>query len=76
MHHPGSESKEAAAMPSMKGYHALKNLPEEKVTDKISRRILAGDQEMIVWSARADLLGAEGKDGVSSGQRHAGLRPG
>jgi quercetin dioxygenase-like cupin family protein len=36
-------------MPSMKGYHALANLPEEKVTDKISRRILAGDQEMIVW---------------------------
>ena len=36
-------------MPSMKGYHALKNLPEEKVTDKISRRVLAGDQEMVVW---------------------------
>jgi len=36
-------------MPSMKGFHALKNPPEEKVTDKISRRILVGDQEMIVW---------------------------
>ena len=36
-------------MPSMQGYHALKNLPEEKVTDKISRRILAGDKEMVVW---------------------------
>jgi quercetin dioxygenase-like cupin family protein len=36
-------------MPSMKGYHALKNLPEEKVTDKISRRVLTGDQEMVVW---------------------------
>ena len=36
-------------MPSMKGFHALKNLPEEKVTDKISRRILAGDKEMVVW---------------------------
>src|SRR4029453_14030268 len=36
-------------MPSMKGYHALKNLPEEKVTDKISRRVLVGDQEMVVW---------------------------
>src|SRR2546425_11950216 len=36
-------------MPSTKGFHALKNLPEEKVTDKISRRILVGDQEMIVW---------------------------
>jgi quercetin dioxygenase-like cupin family protein len=36
-------------MPSMKGYHALANLPEEKITDKISRRVLAGDQAMIVW---------------------------
>jgi len=36
-------------MASMHGYHALKNLPEEKVTDKISRRILAGDKEMVVW---------------------------
>jgi unsaturated pyranuronate lyase len=36
-------------MASMHGYHALKNLPEEKVTDKISRRILVGDKEMVVW---------------------------
>src|SRR6476659_744647 len=36
-------------MPSMKGYHALKNLPEEKITDKISRRVLVGDQQMVVW---------------------------
>ena len=36
-------------MPSMTGFHALRHLPEEKVTDKISRRVLAGDQEMIVW---------------------------
>ena len=36
-------------MPGMHGYHALKNLPEEKVTDKISRRILVGDKEMVVW---------------------------
>ena len=38
-------------MPSMKGFHALKHLPEEKVTDKISRRVLVGDQEMIVWGS-------------------------
>jgi quercetin dioxygenase-like cupin family protein len=31
------------------GFHALKDLPEEKVTDKITRRVLSGTQEMIVW---------------------------
>jgi quercetin dioxygenase-like cupin family protein len=36
-------------MPSTKGFEALAHLPEEKVTDKISRRILAGDKGMIVW---------------------------
>ena len=36
-------------MPVMTGFHALKDLPEEKVTDKITRRILVGDKEMIVW---------------------------
>jgi quercetin dioxygenase-like cupin family protein len=36
-------------MASMQGYHALKNLPEEKVTDKITRRVLTGDQGMMVW---------------------------
>jgi quercetin dioxygenase-like cupin family protein len=33
----------------MTGFHSLKNLPEEKVTDKITRRVLIGDKEMIVW---------------------------
>ena len=36
-------------MPSMKGYFALKDLPEEKITDTISRRMLVGDKEMVVW---------------------------
>jgi quercetin dioxygenase-like cupin family protein len=36
-------------MPSMRGFHALARLPEEKVTDKITRRVLVGDREMIVW---------------------------
>lgn len=36
-------------MPTMPGLHALKNLPEEKVTDTITRRILVGDKEMLVW---------------------------
>jgi len=33
----------------MKGYHALQRLPEEKVTDQITRRVLTGEQGMIVW---------------------------
>jgi len=36
-------------MPIVKGFSALKDLPEEKVTDKISRRVLAGEKEMVVW---------------------------
>jgi quercetin dioxygenase-like cupin family protein len=36
-------------MPMMTGFHSLKNLPEEKVTDEITRRVLIGDKEMIVW---------------------------
>lgn len=33
----------------MAGFHALKDLPEERVTDKISRRVLVGDKTMVVW---------------------------
>ncbi len=36
-------------MPIMPGFHALKDLPQEKVTDAISRRILSGDKTMFVW---------------------------
>ena len=36
-------------MPVIKGFHALKDLPEEKITDKISRRVLSGEKEMVVW---------------------------
>ena len=36
-------------MPTTKGFHALTNLPEEKVTDKITRRVLTGEKEMVVW---------------------------
>jgi quercetin dioxygenase-like cupin family protein len=36
-------------MPVMAGFHALAHLPEEKVTDAISRRVLVGDKQMIVW---------------------------
>ena len=36
-------------MSSMAGFHTLKHLPEEKISDKISRRVLIGDKTMIVW---------------------------
>ena len=36
-------------MAVVKGFESLKNLREERVTDRISRRILSGDKEMIVW---------------------------
>jgi quercetin dioxygenase-like cupin family protein len=36
-------------MPKLCGFASLATLPEERVTDKISRRMVSGDQEMIVW---------------------------
>ena len=36
-------------MPILSGFASLATLPEERVTDKISRRIAAGEQGMIVW---------------------------
>lgn len=36
-------------MPAIKGFETLKNLPEEKISDKISRRVLTGEKGMIVW---------------------------
>jgi hypothetical protein len=33
----------------MSGFGALAELPWERVTDKIERRVLAGQQGMIVW---------------------------
>src|SRR5512143_456343 len=42
------------AIPVMKGYARLTELPEEKVGDKITRRILVGEKEMIVfWKMKA-----------------------
>jgi quercetin dioxygenase-like cupin family protein len=41
-------------IPLMKGFARLDQLPEEKVTDKITRRILVGEKEMIVfWKMKA-----------------------
>jgi quercetin dioxygenase-like cupin family protein len=36
-------------MPTMMGFGAFVELPQEQISEKISRRILSGDQGMIVW---------------------------
>jgi quercetin dioxygenase-like cupin family protein len=36
-------------MPKLSGFTSLATLPEERISDKISRKIAAGDQEMMVW---------------------------
>jgi quercetin dioxygenase-like cupin family protein len=36
-------------MPKLSGFASLAALPLEQVTDKISRRMVAGDRGMIVW---------------------------
>jgi quercetin dioxygenase-like cupin family protein len=36
-------------MPKLTGFGSLKTLQEERVTDKITRRLVAGDKAMIVW---------------------------
>jgi quercetin dioxygenase-like cupin family protein len=36
-------------MLSFTGFSTFASIPEEQISDKISRRILAGDQAMIVW---------------------------
>jgi quercetin dioxygenase-like cupin family protein len=36
-------------MPVTSGFAELASLPEERITDKISRRVLSGKRGMIVW---------------------------
>ena len=36
-------------MPKLSGYTSFTALAEERITDKISRRLVAGEQGMIVW---------------------------
>jgi quercetin dioxygenase-like cupin family protein len=36
-------------MPKLAGFTSLATLPEERISDKITRRIAAGDQGMMVW---------------------------
>jgi quercetin dioxygenase-like cupin family protein len=41
-------------MPKLSGFASLTTLAEEQVTDKISRRLVAGDKSMlVVWSMKA-----------------------
>jgi quercetin dioxygenase-like cupin family protein len=34
---------------AMKGFHRLMSLPEERLNDKVSRRVLSGDRIMLTW---------------------------
>ena len=36
-------------IPTLVGFAAFATLPQEQISEKISRRILSGDQGMIVW---------------------------
>ena len=36
-------------MPTLMGFGTFAGLPEEQVSENISRRILSGDQGMLVW---------------------------
>jgi quercetin dioxygenase-like cupin family protein len=36
-------------MPVVTGFETLSNLPEEKISPQISRRVMSGAQGMIVW---------------------------
>jgi unsaturated pyranuronate lyase len=36
-------------MTTLKGFGSLSAIPEEKITDKITRRVLAGEKGMMVW---------------------------
>jgi hypothetical protein len=36
-------------MPTLVGFGTFAALPEEHISEKISRRILSGDQGMLVW---------------------------
>ena len=41
-------------VPAMKGFMKLDHVPEEKVTDRITRRIVTGEKEMIAfWKMKA-----------------------
>src|SRR5947207_6061427 len=43
------DSKGGDAMTTLTGFGSLSAIPEEKITDKITRRVLAGEKGMMVW---------------------------
>jgi quercetin dioxygenase-like cupin family protein len=45
----GKIQKRADAMGTLTGFGSLSAIPEEKITDKITRRVLAGQKGMMVW---------------------------
>ena len=36
-------------MPSLSGYSSLAATPEERINDKITRKVISGEQGMLVW---------------------------
>jgi quercetin dioxygenase-like cupin family protein len=36
-------------MPKLPGFSDLANVPEERINDKITRRVMSGEQGMLVW---------------------------
>jgi unsaturated pyranuronate lyase len=36
-------------MQGMAGFHVLDQVPEEKITDQITRKIVTGERQMMVW---------------------------
>ena len=36
-------------MPSLSGYSSLAATPEERINDKITRKVVSGEQGMLVW---------------------------
>jgi quercetin dioxygenase-like cupin family protein len=36
-------------MPVLSGYGSLKEIAEERITDKITRRVMSGEKGMLVW---------------------------
>jgi quercetin dioxygenase-like cupin family protein len=47
--HADAEIIQGDAMGTLTGFGSLSAIPEEKISDKITRRVLAGQKGMMVW---------------------------